>query len=110
MRNITVRLVEMLIEKLESEADERGKIQSENICNTFATHHEHAEYEQQLSKYEQRIKKLETENERLRSEKRLIIEQHEENAELGQYVEEERSWHEDELFTRMGWWTFGKAK
>lgn len=112
MRNITVRLAEELIEELEAEADEHGKTRSEHIRDTLVTRHEHnrehAEYEQQLAEYEQWVEELEMENERLRNEKRLIIEQREEHTELREYVEEERSWREAGLFTRMRWWVLGK--
>ncbi|WP_227380509.1 hypothetical protein [Haladaptatus halobius] len=51
---------------------------------------------------------LQTEVERLRREKRQVLAQREENQELKRYVEDELSWREQTLATRLRWWIFGK--
>ena len=57
----------------------------------------------------ERVAELERENDRLRSEKRLILEQREEQTELQNYVQDELSYREAGLTTRMKWWLFGKG-
>lgn len=64
-----------------------------------------------LNEYEDlrnRCEELETENERLKNEKRTIIEQRESANDLRRYVEDELSYREAGLGTRVKWWLFGK--
>jgi hypothetical protein len=115
MKNITVRLDESLIADLEEEADEHGVSRSEYIRNTLATRHEHdgehEEYEERIAALEREIADLEQENDRLKREKRLILEQREENTELIEYVQEERTLErrraEAGILTRTKWWFTG---
>lgn len=53
---------------------------------------------------------LERERDRLRSEKRTLINDREERTELVRYVEDELSYREAGLGTRLKWWMFGKEK
>lgn len=57
---------------------------------------------------------LETKVDRLENEKRLILEQRKEDAELVEYVEQERNaeqqWREAGLWTRMKWRLFGMSE
>lgn len=55
-------------------------------------------------------KDLQRENERLRQEKRLILEQREENTELMNYAETERAYREASLATRLKWWFRGRDR
>lgn len=96
-----------MIDTLESEADEHGKTRSEYIRDMLATRHEHADVRDE---YEARIEELKRENERLKNEKRLILEQREENTELARYIEDELSYREAGLGTRMKWWLFGRGE
>ncbi len=119
MKNITVRLDEELIDELELEADEHGVSRSEYIRNTLVTRDEHDdtrdEYEQEITDLKERINELETENERMRNEKRLILEQREENTELVEYVQEERELQQRReerldapVWRRAKWWLVGR--
>lgn len=60
-----------------------------------------------------RVQELEAEVERMENEKRLILEQREENAELVRYVEDERrveqKWREAGLLTKTKWRLFGMS-
>ena len=67
-----------------------------------------------ISRYEElqhEVDELETEVNRLKNEKRLILEDREEKAELVNYVEHERTaeqqWREAGLGTRLKWRLFG---
>jgi len=64
-------------------------------------------YEELNTDYEE----LQTEADRLKREKRLILEEREEKAELVEYVEAERTaeqrWREADLATRVRWKLFG---
>jgi TolA-binding protein len=105
MNPTTLRLPENTLNTLADEAEERGLSRSEYIREIIYDRHEDdrlhdrlradyqrqiADYEAKISDYEKRIVDLETENERIRNEKRLILEQREENTELVEYVEEQR--------------------
>jgi hypothetical protein len=54
------------------------------------------------------VEDLEQTVERLQNEKRLILEQREEATEIQNYVEEERSYRNAGLKTRLKWWVWGK--
>lgn len=105
MNPTTLRLSESTLDTLADEADERGLSRSEYIREIIREHHEDnrlqdrlrsdyekkiRDYEEQIRDYEERIADLETENERIHNEKRLILQQREENTELVEYVEEQR--------------------
>lgn len=67
-----------------------------------------------ISRYadlQQEVDELETELERVKNEKQTIIEQREENKELVEYVQQEKSaeqrWREAGITTRMKWRLFG---
>jgi HAMP domain-containing protein len=64
-----------------------------------------------LDDVEDEVGDLETEVERLRREKRLILEEREEKAELARYVEDQRSAErrrrEASAVERARWWLFG---
>ncbi|ADJ16821.1 ribbon-helix-helix protein, CopG family [Halalkalicoccus jeotgali] len=112
MNPTTLRLSESTLDTLADEADERGLSRSEYIREIIRERHEDdrlhdrlradyerqitdyeekiRDYEEQIRDYEERITDLETENERIHNEKRLILEQREENTELVEYVEEQR--------------------
>jgi transposase len=51
---------------------------------------------------------LAQEVERLTRERRQLLEQREEHDELVRYVDDELSYREKGLFTRIRWWLFGK--
>ncbi|WP_227380122.1 hypothetical protein [Haladaptatus halobius] len=54
------------------------------------------------------ILKFQTELDRVHREKRHVLAQREENQELKRYVEDELTWREQPLATRLRWWIFGK--
>lgn len=56
----------------------------------------------------ERVAELEQTVERLETEKRLILEEREENRELVRYVEDELSCREAGIVTRAKWWLFGR--
>lgn len=58
----------------------------------------------------ERVGELEEKVDRLEREKRLILEEREEKRELARYVEEEMSYREAPLSTRLRWWVFGKGE
>lgn len=58
----------------------------------------------------ERVEDLERELERARRERRQILEQREEHTELALYVEEERTWRQQPLRTRLRWWLLGKEE
>lgn len=102
MPRITVTLEDEQAALLEEKTGEGGPYDSKSeAVRSFIT-----EYE----RLSERVDDLERENERLRSEKRLILEQREENTELARYVEDELSYREAGLGTRMKWWLFGKRE
>ncbi|WP_122089753.1 ribbon-helix-helix protein, CopG family [Halalkalicoccus subterraneus] len=100
MEAITIRLKESTLKSLDSEADEHRRIRGEHIREMIRARDE---YEAKLAEYEDEIEKLKQENERIRREKRLILEQREENHELQRYVEDELSYREAGLGTRVKW-------
>lgn len=51
---------------------------------------------------------LERENERLQRQLAAVNARQDDVTEIVEYVEEERSWREAGLGTRMKWWIFGK--
>lgn len=69
------------------------------------------EYDERVTAYEQQIEDLERKVERLENEKRMILEQREENTELVRYVQEERTLErrraEAGVLTRAKWWLTG---
>lgn len=112
MPRLTITVTDEQAELLEEKAGDNGEYESKSeAVRAFIQ-----EYER-LSKrvagleaeYEEEIAVLERENERLRNEKQLILEQREENTELQRYVEDELSYREAGLGTRMKWWLFGKG-
>jgi TolA-binding protein len=68
---------------------------------------------ERLEKLEQQIDELEADVDRLQNEKRLILEEREEKAELARYAEEQRTRQqrkdEASLGTRAKWWLFGMS-
>lgn len=54
------------------------------------------------------IERLQEENQRLKNERRTVIEDRQERGELREYIDEERTWREQGIATRVRWWLFGK--
>ncbi|WP_458211048.1 ribbon-helix-helix protein, CopG family [Haladaptatus sp. NG-SE-30] len=134
MEQITLRIPEDTLEDLEREAEEHGSTRSEYIrdvletrrefdsehgegkCVPDETHEqlqeEHAELKNEHGEGEcipiEEHDELQTEVERLRREKRQVLAQREENQQLQRYVEDELTWREQSLSTRLRWWIFGK--
>ena len=99
MDTLTIRLPTETLEDISDEAERRGLSKSEVIRERL---NENAELRAECDR-------LQTECDRLRNEKRLILEQREETAELVEYVEDELSYREAGLGTRLKWWMFGKG-
>ena len=95
MKQTTIRLPEEMIEALEQEARDRGVKRSEYMRQVLDSR---SEYD-----------KLRNRIDRLEREKRMILEQREENQELVRYVEGERSWREAGLLRRAKWWLTGMS-
>ena len=90
---------EKVVESVQAEKDVESKSEAIRKC---------------ISRYEElqhEVDELETEVNRLKNEKRLILEDREEKAELVNYVEQERTaeqqWREAGLGTRLKWKLFG---
>lgn len=108
MEQITLRVPADTLAELDEEADERGISRSEYIRNVLDSRNEHAE---DVADLRAEIDDLETELDRVREEKRLILQERDEKAELARYVEDERTaeqrWREAGLGTRISWRLFG---
>ena len=95
MKQTTIRLPEEMIEALEQEARDRGMKRSEYMRQVLGSR---SEYD-----------KLRNRIDRLEREKRMILEQREENTELVKYVEDERRFRHAGLLTRAKWWLRGMS-
>lgn len=93
MKQTTIRLPEEMIEALEQEARDRGMKRSEHMRQVLDSR---SEYD-----------KLRNRIDRLEREKRMILEQREENQELVRYAETERTYREGSLLQRLRWWFRG---
>lgn len=137
MPNVSVRIDDERREELDDLADNAGLSRAAYIRDALDVREEYYElreeyselrndYDELQSEYDElqkdytelreehdrcgeRIENLERENERLRREKRMILEQREENTELQRYVQDELSYREAGLGTRLKWWMFGKG-
>lgn len=135
MEPVTLRFKSDTIESLDDEADESGQSRAEYIREVVRNRHEadkiRTEYEAKLEQvrdeYEAKVEQVrgehegelerlrsdleqaQTDIERLRNEKQMLIADRQEKQELVEYVEEERSWREQPLRTRLKWWMFGKG-
>jgi len=109
MKQITVRLEKETIEDLEEEAEEADVSRSEYIRDVLKSRGEH---EAEVERMREEVDELQTEVDRLRSEKRALIDNREERAELVEYVEREKSLRDERLkasaIERAKWWVFGK--
>jgi len=83
----------------------------ETIRHAKAQEERVTELESRTDELQDEVDELETEVNRLKNEKRLILEDREEKAELVNYVEQERTaeqqWREAGLGTRLKWKLFG---
>ncbi|MDG5821957.1 ribbon-helix-helix protein, CopG family [Natronococcus sp. A-GB7] len=93
MEQVAARVPEEIDEAIQAYSDENDCSRSEAIRDLLERG---IEYDQ-----------LQTENQRLQNEKRTIIQQREQNTELVEYIEEEKSYRKAGLFTRAKWWAFG---
>jgi Arc/MetJ-type ribon-helix-helix transcriptional regulator len=96
MSRLTISLTDEEEEIIEEKVGDDGEYESKSefVRNCIQAHTE--------------VEDLEQENERLRNEKRLILEQREEATEIQKYVEEERTYRNAGLKTRLKWWVWGK--
>lgn len=107
MKPITIRISPNRLEEIENEAAKRDMSKSEVIRKRLNDLDDAEKLQREL---QANLDELQTENERLKREKRQILEQRQENKELQRYVEDELSYREAGLGTRMKWWLFGKGK
>lgn len=98
MRPVTTRIPDDTHRILEDMADEQDRSVSELV-------REHVE---KGLEYDDRVEELERQVIRLENEKRALIEDREERQQLVKYVEDELSYREAGLGTRMKWFLFGK--
>lgn len=101
MEQITLRVPADMLESIDSEAAEHDRDRSEHIREVLRTRNE-------VDELREEVDELRRENERLHREKRQILEQREETKELARYVEDELSWRQQGIITRMKWWLTGK--
>lgn len=87
--------------------DKEEAIIEENVGDSEA-YESKSEFVRNCIQAHNEIEDLEREVERLQNEKRLILEQREEAMEIQRYVEEERTYRNAGLRTRLKWWVWGK--
>lgn len=115
MKPITIRISAERLEEIEEEGEKRGMSKSEIIRERLDERDElllereelRDDYDQLRTELETEIERLEQEVERLNREKRLILEQREENRELQEYVEDEKRYRHAGIMTRLKWWLRG---
>jgi len=95
MKTITIRIPEDDLESIDEEAGEHDATRSE--------------YVRTLIERGRGYEDLQRERDRLDRELAQLLDQREEHTELVRYVEEERSWREQSLGTRLRWWLLGKG-
>jgi transketolase len=111
MEPITLRIESDTLEEIDDEAEQSDQTRAEYLREVIGNRHRHeqiqAEHEEILRDYEQKVDELETELDRVHNEKRLILEQREENEQLVNYVEAEKTLQERKasanMFTRLKW-------
>lgn len=98
MSRITVSLTDQEEEIIEQNVGDDGEYESKSefVRDCIQAHIE--------------VEELQRDVERLQNEKRLILEQREEAAEIQRYVEEERTYRNAGLRKRMKWWLWGKPE
>ena len=118
MKQITLRLDVRTLAELEREARDSGRTRSEHIRDVLEARGEHGEHADRVGELEEerddlrdRLADRDRDVERLQNEKRLILQEREEKAELVEYVEEERSaeqrWRRAGIGTKLKWRVFG---
>ena len=114
MKRVTFKIPEDWKNELDERADEAGDSRSEVLRKIVddALHTPEDDGEQERLRRE--VEELQTEVERLKNEKRQILEQREENQELVEYVEAEKSLVEEQaerkqapVWQRAKWWVMG---
>lgn len=127
MQQITVRLAEDTIAKLDEEADEHGVSRSERIREVIDSRHEvvelraehkerinniRTEYERQIDDLETQIERVEAERDDLRRQLAKANQRIDAANEVVAYAREERSAEqrrrEAGLLTRAKWWLIGQ--
>ena len=98
MAQISLRLPDDLLESLDDEAEEREVSRSKYIRDTLESRHG----------LRREIAERDREIERLNRERRQLLEQREENAELRRYVGDELDYRDAPLWVRARWFVFGK--
>jgi Arc/MetJ-type ribon-helix-helix transcriptional regulator len=96
MSRLTISLTDEEEEIIEEKVGDDGEYESKSefVRNCIQAHTE--------------VEDLERDVERLQNEKRLILNQREEATEIQKYVEEERTYRNAGLKTRLKWWMWGK--
>lgn len=94
MESVSTRLDNETYRIISETADERGVSKAEVL--------------RELVEKGMQYDDVKRENDRLRAEKRTLINDREERTELRRYVEDELSYREAGLGTRVKWWLFGK--
>lgn len=107
-----MRVSEATLAELDAEAEEVATSRSEHIREVLESRHDHDEHDcvprAEFEDLESEHERLQDDLERLRREKRQILDQREENRQLRRYVEDEKTWHEAALWTRLKWYVRGK--
>ncbi|WP_227357686.1 ribbon-helix-helix protein, CopG family [Haladaptatus salinisoli] len=138
MPNVSVRVDDERREELDELADNAGLSRAEYIRDALEVREDYYELQQEHKELQQKYEELHSDHEilqqehgelreeldelqaeydevkqeldRVHREKRQVLAQREENQELKRYVEDELSWREQPLATRLKWWVFGKGE
>lgn len=94
MESTTIRLPEDVLERVDEHAEDRDVSRSEYLRTLVRRGFEYDE--------------VVAERDRLENQLRTLIDQREEHQELVEYVDEEKTWREASLKTRIQWWIWGK--
>jgi predicted nuclease with TOPRIM domain len=116
MGQISIRLDDQRIAKLDKETEEKGYDSRANYVRTVLnSRHEPTEVQRELDECQSELNELQAEVERLHRERRQLLEQRDEHTELVRYAQDQR---EDEqrrreikqhnVFRRAWWWVAGE--
>jgi Arc/MetJ-type ribon-helix-helix transcriptional regulator len=89
--------------------EEEEEIINENVGDG-GEYESKSEFVRMCIQHHKELADLEREVERLQNEKLMILEQQEEATEIQRYVEEERTYRNAGLRTRLKWWVWGKPE
>ena len=121
MGQISIRMSDERIERLDREADDRGLTRAELVRDILESRNEPSETQTKLEEcrstvddFRSKVDELQTEVDRLNRERRQLLEQRQENQELVKFAKEQRSvvsqqreeerWRRQANIVRRTWW------